>query len=65
MFNSLKICFADCLKFLRADAVVIAFGIEFHSIGAFAENNLSKREILDLGTAKEPFVTDRKFRFVF
>ena len=40
---------------------MISFGIEFHSLGAVAENDLSKREVLDLGTAKEPFVADRKF----
>ena len=39
---------------------MISFGSEFHS---FAENDLSKREVLDLGTDREPFVSDRKLRF--
>ena len=40
---------------------MISFGSEFHSFGAVAENDLSKREVLDLGTYREPFVADRKF----
>ena len=41
---------------------MISFGSEFHSLGAVAENDLSKREVLDLGTDREPFVADRKLR---
>ena len=41
---------------------MISFGSEFHSFGAVAENDLSKREVLDLGTDREPFVADRKLR---
>ena len=41
---------------------MISFGSEFHSFGAVAEHNLSKREVLDLGTYREPFVADRKLR---
>ena len=49
---------------------MISFGSEFHSLGAVAENDLSKREVLDLGTDREPFVADRKLhiilcRFIF
>ena len=43
--------------------MMFSFGSEFHSFGAVAEkNNLSKREVLDLGTDREPFVADRKLR---
>ena len=41
---------------------MISFGSEFHSIGAVAENYMSKREVLYLGTDREPFVADRKLR---
>ena len=41
---------------------MISFGNKFHSFGAVAENDLSKREVLDLGADREPFVTDRKLR---
>ena len=41
---------------------MIFFGNEFHSFGAVAENHLSKREVLDFGTDREPFVADRKLR---
>ena len=37
---------------------MISFGSVFHSFGAVAEINLSKREILDLGTDREPCVAD-------
>ena len=37
---------------------MISFGSEFQSFGAVAENDLS----IDLGTDREPFVTDRKLR---
>ena len=33
---------------------MISFGSEFHSFGAVVENDLSKREVLDLGTDSEP-----------
>ena len=42
---------------------MISFGSEFHSFGAVAENDLSKREVLDLGPGMEPFAADRKLRF--
>ena len=35
---------------------------EFQSFVAVAENDLSKREVLDLCTDREPFVADRKLR---
>ena len=41
---------------------MISFGSEFHSFGAVAENDLSKREVLDLGTDRESFVADRNLR---
>ena len=41
---------------------MISFGSEFHSFGGVAENDLSKREVLDLGTDRVPFVADRKLR---
>ena len=44
----MKLVLASCLKFSREDAVVISFGSEFHNSGAVAENDLSKREVLDL-----------------
>ena len=44
--------------------MLISFGSEFHSFGAVAENDLSKREVLDLGTDREPFVADRKIAIV-
>ena len=42
--------------------MIISFGSEFHSFGAVAENDLSKRGVLDHGTGREPFVADRKLR---
>ena len=36
---------------------MISFGSEFHSFGAVAENVLSKREVLDLGTDREPYLS--------
>ena len=32
---------------------MISFGSELHSFGAVAENDLSKREVLDLGTDRD------------
>ena len=58
----MKLVLANCLKFSKEDAVVISFGSEFHNFGAVAENDLSKREVLDLGTDREPFVADLKLR---
>ena len=49
----MKLVLANCLKSSREDAVVISFGSEFHNFGAVAENDLSKREVLDLGTDRE------------
>ena len=43
--------------------MMIFFGSEFHNFGAVAENDLSEREVLDLGTDREPFVADRKLRW--
>ena len=43
--------------------MTIPLGSKFHSFGAVAENDLSKREVLDLGTDREPFVAYRKLRF--
>ena len=34
----------------------------FFGSDAVAENDLAKREVLDLGTDREPFVADRKLR---
>ena len=34
---------------------MISFGSEFYSFGAVADNDLSNREVLDLGTDREPF----------
>ena len=58
----MKLVLANCLKFSREDAAVISFGSEFHNFGAVAENDLSKREVLDLGTDREPFVADLNLR---
>ena len=41
---------------------MISFGIEFHNLGAVAENDQSKNDVLDLGTAKEPLDADRRLR---
>ena len=41
---------------------MISFGIEFNSIGAVAEIDLSKNDALDIGTAKEPLDADRRLR---
>ena len=43
--------------------MMISFGSEFHNFGAVAENDLSERAVLDLGTDREPFVADRKLRW--
>ena len=42
--------------------MVISFGSEFHSFGSVPEKDLSKREVLDLGTDREPFVADLQLR---
>ena len=42
--------------------MVISSGREFHNFGAVAENDLSKKEVLDLGNDREPFVADLKLR---
>ena len=60
----MKLVLANCLKFSREDAVVISFGKEFHNFGAVAENDLSKREALDLGSDREPFIADLKLRLL-
>ena len=52
--------FADRLKFSREDNVMISFDSEFHNFGTEAENDPSKREVLDLGTDNVPFVADLK-----
>ena len=45
------------LKFVRDDALRI--GIEFHSLGAVYEYDLSNKEEPDLGTANAPLTDDR------
>ena len=42
--------------------MIICFCRDFHNFGAVAEDDLSKREVLDLGTDRVPFVADRKLR---
>ena len=58
----MKWVLAHRLKFSREDAVMISFGSELHTFGTVAENDLSKRVVLDIGTEREPFVTDLKLR---
>ena len=41
------------LKLFRNDALRIGIGIEFHSLGAVYEYDLSNMELRDLGTAYE------------
>ena len=45
------------LKLVRDDALRI--GIEFHSLGAVYEYDLSSKEERDLGTANAPLTDDR------
>ena len=52
----------DCLKAARDDDALISLEIEFHSFGAESENDLSKIDVLDLGTNKESSFVDRKAR---
>ena len=60
----MKLVLANCSKFSREDVVMISFDSEFHSFGTVAENYLSKRDVLDLGTDREPFVNERKLRLL-
>ena len=50
------------LKLVRVDALRIAIGIEFHSLGAVYECDQSNKEERDLGTAKAPSTDDRSVR---
>ena len=50
--------FSQLFKILKGRCI----GSEFQSFGAVVENDLSKREVLDLGTDREPFVADRALR---
>ena len=54
-----KMSFSQLFKILKG-----RFSDDFlwQRFGAVAENDLSKREVLDLGTDREPFVADRKLR---
>ena len=58
----LKSSFTDCLKAARDDDALILLEIEFHSFSAETENDLSKIDVLDLGTNKEPSSVDCKVR---
>ena len=48
----MKYCFTNRLRFSKEVAILISLGGEFHNFGAKAENGLSKRDVLDLGTDK-------------
>ena len=50
------------LKFVRDDALRIGIGIEFHSLGAVYEYDLSNNEERDLRTAIAPLTDDRSVR---
>ena len=50
------------MKLAREDDVFISFGRKYHNFGAVAENDLSKVDVLDLGTNKEPSLVDRRLR---
>ena len=54
--------FTDRLQFSRKDNVMISLGSEFRNFGAEAENDTSKREVLDLGTDNELIVASLKLR---
>ena len=47
------------LKLVRDDALRIGIGIEFHSLGAVYEYDLSSKEERGLGTANAPLTDDR------
>ena len=47
------------LKLVRDDALRIGIGIEFHSLGAVCEHDLSNKEERDLGTANALLTDDR------
>ena len=46
------------LKIVRNDALRIGTGIEFHSLGAVYQYDLSNKEERDLGTANAPLTDD-------
>ena len=50
------------LKLARDDALRIGIGIEFHSLGAVYEYDLSNKEERDIGTANAPLTNDRSVR---
>ena len=51
------------LKLIRDDALLIGIGIEFHSLGAVYEYDLSNKEKRDLGTHNDaPWTDDRSVR---
>ena len=50
------------LKLARDDALRIGIGIEFHSLGAVYEYDLSNKEERDIGTANAPLTDDRSVR---
>ena len=46
------------VKLVRDDAMQIGIGIQFHSLGAVYEYDLSNKEERDLGTANAPLTDD-------
>ena len=50
------------LKLVRDDALRIGIGIEFHSLEAVYEYDLSSKEERDLGTAYAPLTDDRSVK---
>ena len=50
------------LKLVRDGALRIGIGIEFHSLGAVYEYDLSNKEERDLGTANAPLTDDCSVR---
>ena len=49
-------------KLVRDDALRIGTGIEFHSLGAVYEYDLSNKEERDLGTANAQLTDDHSLR---
>ena len=52
------------LKLVRDDALRIGITIEFHSLGAVYEYDLSNKEERDLGTANAPLTDNRSVRLM-
>ena len=50
------------LKLVRDDALQIRIGIEFHSLGAVYEYDISNKVERDIGTANVPLPDDRSVR---